>query len=69
MGWKSTIDITKQEALSLIMIRLLVASNEELADAVESLGYGDNSNLKYHGHNFMVVDELPFDDEQFDNTK
>jgi len=56
MGWKSSIVLTKEKALSLIMSRLLNASNDELGYTLESLGYGENSDLSYFGHNFIVVD-------------
>lgn len=58
MGWKSTMTIKKHEAIQLIMSRLLLATDEELADALESLGYGEDYNLPYFGHNFIVEEEL-----------
>ena len=62
MGWKSTVFITRDEALQLIMKRLLSASDEELADVVGSLGYGDNKDLEHYGRNFMVVDKEEIED-------
>jgi hypothetical protein len=63
MGWKSTIDITRDEAMRLINIKLGKASrmsDNQLADFLEELGFGDDPNLPYCGHNFNVCDE---DDE------
>jgi hypothetical protein len=60
MGWKSTIDITRNEAMRLIFARMADAhsmSDNELAELVELLGYGDNIKLPYFGHNFNIVDD------------
>lgn len=60
MGWKSTIDITREEAKRLIMQKILKLdqmSDRELADIVEQLGYGDDTDLEYYGYNFHVTDE------------
>jgi hypothetical protein len=60
MGWKSTLEITREEAIRLIQKRLLILdrlTNQELEDLVDELGYGEDSNLEYYGHNFNVVNE------------
>ncbi len=60
MGWKSTIDITRNEAKRLIIQKLAMLdglTNKELEDMVEELGYGDDTNLQYYGYNFNVVDD------------
>lgn len=60
MGWKSTIDITASTAKMLIMQKLASLdglSNSELEDMVEELGYGDDTNLPYYGHNFNVIND------------
>ena len=57
MGWKSTVYISRAKALELIQKRILTATNDELADAVEGIGYGDNTELDYYGHNFIVQNE------------
>jgi hypothetical protein len=56
MGWKSTIDISRRTAIELIQNRLLTASNDQLSNVVECLGYGDDLNLDFYGHNFSVYD-------------
>lgn len=56
MGWKSTITIKREEAQSLIIQRILTCSDEELSDALEALGFGENTNLPYYGHNFRIGD-------------
>lgn len=59
MGWKSTMDITREEAIRLIMNRALSAhslTDHELADMLEFMGYGDNQELPYYGYNFYVTD-------------
>jgi len=65
MGWKSTVDITRDEAIGLIFTKLGYShklSNSELADLVESLGYGDDPDLPYFGHNFIVKDNADTED-------
>jgi len=60
MGWKITIDITRAEAKRLILQKLVnldQMSDRELADMVEELGYGEEADLEYYGHNFIVTDE------------
>jgi hypothetical protein len=60
MGWKSTIDISREEAKRLILQKLIMLdglTNEELGDMVEELGYGDDANLPYYGYNFFVIDD------------
>jgi hypothetical protein len=60
MGWKITIDITREEAKRLILQKLVnldQMSDRELADMVEELGYGEEADLEYYGHNFIVTDE------------
>jgi hypothetical protein len=66
MGWKSTRTITRQRALELIMSRLLNATDREVADSLESLGFGENTDLPYYGHNFMIGDE---DDAKEDDDR
>jgi len=59
MGWKSTINIKREEAVRLIikqMVSLSDKSNKELEDLLEGCGYGDDSELEYYGHNFIVED-------------
>lgn len=55
MGWKGTKHLSREKAIKLIEDRLYDATNEELGDALESLGYGDDPNLKYIGCNFTVT--------------
>jgi hypothetical protein len=63
MGWKSTIDISREEAISLIQSRLTndilnEMSNRELEDMVEDMGFGETPGLPHFGHNFIVVNEI-----------
>lgn len=62
MGWKSTMHISRKKALELIQQRLLTATDKELGDAVEAIGYGDNPDLDHYGYNFLVSDTS--DDEE-----
>lgn len=58
MGWKSTIDITRTQALALVMDYAFQCGNlpdSELEDLLENLGYGDNTNLPYFGYNFNII--------------
>ena len=67
MGWKSTITITREKAIQAIMSRILTADDREISDALESLGFGDNPDLSYYGHNFMIgtQDEADEDSRRF----
>ena len=59
MGWKSTVTISRQEAIELILKRgnsLNELTNDELSDRVGDL-YGDDPNLEYYGANFYVSDD------------
>ncbi len=58
MSWKSTIYITREEALDLMSKRTLNPTNEELSDILEGCGYGDEINLPHYGKNFIILDEL-----------
>ena len=58
MGWKITIDITREEAKELIIKKILDfdgMSDSQLANMVEKLGYGDDPDLIYYGRNFIVT--------------
>ena len=65
MGWKSTKCISRDMAINLIILRLnddilYSMTNKELEDVVEGMGYGENPDLPYYGHNFSVYNN---DDE------
>jgi hypothetical protein len=62
MGWKSTIDITRREAINAIISCIDRTpfdemSNEELEDMMYGLGIGDDINKPYFGHNFSIINE------------
>lgn len=62
MGWKSTIEITRKEAIQAIMKSLDKTpydemTNEELIKMMEQLDIGDDVDKPYHGHNFIIRDE------------
>lgn len=57
MGWKSTVDITRDEAIQLAikaMAKVHTMSNSELEDFLEELGYGETVGMEYFGHNFRI---------------
>ena len=59
MGWKSTVDITRQEAINLIMSQISLLHNKtdsELEEMLYGYGFGDNNELPYYGHNFNITD-------------
>ena len=63
MGWKSTIEISREEAIRLIKSRasddfFRAIKNRDLELMVEDMGFGDNPDLPYFGHNFFVVNEV-----------
>lgn len=58
MGWKSTIDISREEAIRLAinaMSKVYTMSDSELEDFIEELGYGDIPSMEYFGHNFRIT--------------
>jgi len=60
MGWKSTIDITRTQALALVLDYALqcgTLSDLELEELLEKLGYGDSQTLPYFGYNFNIVEK------------
>lgn len=61
MGWKSTLDITRREAIIAIMEAMEKTpydhlSNKQLEEMMDDLSIGDNPELPYYGHNFSVYD-------------
>jgi len=63
MGWKSTIDITRKEAIDIIIRSLDKTpydemTNEQLEELMYGLNIGDDVNKPYYGHNFNIVDKL-----------
>lgn len=66
MGWKSSKQISRNEAILLITERALSASNEELELALVNLGFGDDMNLPHYGYNFSVVDKVKAEEEDED---
>lgn len=68
MGWKSTMQIKREEAIRLIFNKLSTVhtmTDEELCDTLEALGYGEDSKLPYYGYNFRI--SHIGDDENDDN--
>ena len=66
MGWKSTLTITRDDALSAIMsqmAKLHMKSNSELESMMRDM-FGDDVDLPYYGHNFEVVDHIYEDEEE-----
>lgn len=63
MGWKSTLDITREDAVRLILAAQSrkpfdEMTNNELEEQLYSYGYGDNTDLPHYGYNFTVHTEL-----------
>lgn len=61
MGWKSTIDITREQAINLILAAQDRKSyeemtSEELENLLYGFGYGD-TRLSYYGYNFSIIDK------------
>lgn len=61
MGWKSTIEITREDAINAILETLKQKSvyhrmsNEELERVMYNLGIGDDIDKSYFGYNFEIV--------------
>ena len=63
MGWKSTIEISREDAIRLIQSklsdeRLSELPNRDIEYMMEDMGFGDNPDWEYFGHNFFVVNEV-----------
>lgn len=63
MGWKSTLRITRREAISAILQAISEShfsdmTDEELCDMMDELRIGDEPGKPYYGHNFIIEDEL-----------
>ena len=58
MGWKSTIDVNREEVIkeiSLAMVSISHKSNSELEQMLYDLNFGDDASLKWFGYNFNVI--------------
>ncbi len=72
MSWKSTLDLTRKQALQAIMVALDKTpyddmTNEELEGMMDELGIGDDENLPYYGYNFIIYDtQEDLDNSNFD---
>ncbi len=58
MGWKSTITITREEAIKAIQESFLDfnnLSNSELEQLMYKLSIGEEPGKPYFGHNFNIV--------------
>lgn len=59
MGWKSTITLTRREAILAIqqcIDEYETKTNPELEEIMYGLGIGDDLNKPYFGYNFDIVD-------------
>jgi len=68
MGWKSTIEISREEAIRLIQSKLSdeilsKSTNRDIEYMMEDMGFGDNPDWEYFGHNFFVGKEV----KQYEN--
>ena len=68
MGWKSTLTLTRGEAISAILEELAKihpinnqqVSNAYLENMMDAM-FGDDAERPYYGHNFLVVDSKESD--------
>jgi hypothetical protein len=61
MGWKSTIFLTRDQAIEAIIksmnpIPFDEMSNDQLEDMMYGLNIGDDTNKPYYGYTFSVFD-------------
>jgi hypothetical protein len=71
MGWKSTITLTREEAIQAILLSLNKTpfedmTNIELEEAMYRLGIGDEPGKPYYGHNFIITD-VEEDKQEYEN--
>jgi hypothetical protein len=62
MGWKSTLEITRKEAITAIIVSLNKTiydemTNEQLEEIMYNLDIGDDIDKPYYGYNFIINDE------------
>lgn len=70
MGWKSTINITRERAIDLILSRLDRSvydnmTDSEIEEMLYKLGFGDETNLPYFGYNFNITDNNDLEYKDF----
>jgi hypothetical protein len=63
MKFKTTIEISRDEAIRLIKSKMEFEItrnmlNKDLEYMVEDMGFGDNPDWEYYGHNFFVVNKV-----------
>jgi hypothetical protein len=63
MGWKSTIEISREEAIRLVQSKLSdnrfdELTNRDIEYMMEDMGFGDNPDWEYFGYNFFVVKQV-----------
>lgn len=61
MGWKRTINISREDAINAIIDVITTTdfnrlTSEELKDIMYGLNIGDDTNLPYYGNNFNIID-------------
>ena len=69
MGWKSTIEITRKEAIQAIISSLDKTpydemTNEQLEDMMYQLDIGDDVDKPYYGYNFIIRNN----EDEIDNS-
>jgi len=62
MGWKSTINLTRSQAITAILSTIKKTpydnmTNDELTNIMYGLDMGDDTDKPYYGHNFNIVDD------------
>lgn len=57
MGWKSTKNITRADAVNLILQHLMSASDSKIEEVLTNIGFGDDSNLPHYGYNFNITNK------------
>jgi hypothetical protein len=69
MGWKSTIEITRKEAIQAIISSLDKTpydemTNKQLEDMMCQLDIGDDVHKPYYGYNFIICNN----EDEIDNS-
>lgn len=70
MGWKSSIQITRKEAIDAIMKSIDTTpydhmTNQQLEEIMYQLDIGDDLNKPYFGYNFRIVNTSDEKNENF----
>ena len=66
MGWKSTLKITREDAIREILARVTTASNTQLSSMLDAFSEDPSFPNPLYGHNFTIVEYYDEPDSDYD---